>query len=334
MPFFICYNKDGDNMKIEDLPKIELHVHLDGSLSTEMAKRISLKDDDYILNNMIAKEKCEDLNEYLTKFSFPCDLLQSKKNLELFSSELAKDLEKDNVIYAEVRFAPLKHLNEGLSPDEVVESVISGLRTSKTKINVILCMMRNDAFSENLKVIDLAKKYLGNGVVGIDLAGAEALYPTEDFIELFNIARSKGIPFTIHAGEADGVSSINSAILCHTNRIGHGIRCIEDKDVMKTIRDNNILLEVCPTSNIQTNVVDKINNHPIKYLIENGIKVCINTDNRTVSNTTLSKEYKMLINELGLSIEDIINCNMNAIEGSFLSEEEKEYLMNKYRAFL
>lgn len=319
---------------LENMPKVELHVHLDGSLDIDLAKRLSLLDDDEIISNMIAKDKCIDLNDYLTKFSFPCSLMQSKNNLIKVAEALGKNFEKENVIYAEVRFAPLKHTLEGLSLDDVVTSVIEGFSNCKTKVNLILCMMRNDTFSDNLKVVDLAEKYLGNGVVALDLAGAEALYPTADFAELFSIVKSKNIPFTIHAGEADGVSSINAAIDIGTMRIGHGIRCLEDNETVNLIKEKEILLEVCPTSNVQTNVVDTISNHPIGKLKDMGIKVCINTDNRTVSNTTLSKEYKLLQDELGFTFDDLVQCNVNAINGSFLSKEEKRYLLQKYYSFI
>lgn len=319
---------------LENMPKVELHIHLDGSLDIDLAKRLSLLDDDEIINNMIAKDKCIDLNDYLTKFSFPCSLMQSKNNLIKVAEALGKNFEKENVIYAEVRFAPLKHTLEGLSLDDVVTSVIEGFSNCKTKVNLILCMMRNDTFSDNLKVVDLAEKYLGNGVVALDLAGAEALYPTADFAELFSIVKSKNIPFTIHAGEADGISSINAAIDIGTMRIGHGIRCLEDNETVNLIKEKEILLEVCPTSNVQTNVVDKISNHPIGKLKDMGIKVCINTDNRTVSNTTLSKEYKLLQDELGFTFDDLVQCNVNAINGSFLSKEEKRYLLQKYYSFI
>ncbi len=319
---------------LENMPKVELHVHLDGSLDIDLAKRLSLLDDDEIISNMIAKDKCIDLNDYLTKFSFPCSLMQSKNNLIKVAEALGKNFEKENVIYAEVRFAPLKHTLEGLSLDDVVTSVIEGFSNCKIKVNLILCMMRNDTFSDNLKVVDLAEKYLGNGVVALDLAGAEALYPTADFAELFSIVKSKNIPFTIHAGEADGISSINAAIDIGTMRIGHGIRCLEDNETVNLIKEKEILLEVCPTSNVQTNVVDKISNHPIGKLKDMGIKVCINTDNRTVSNTTLSKEYKLLQDELGFTFDDLVKCNVNAINGSFLSKEEKRYLLQKYYSFI
>lgn len=315
---------------IEKLPKVELHVHLDGSIRIETAKEILNESLDSIKENMIADEKCKDLNEYLTKFEYPSKILQTSSNLERVAYELATDLKRENVIYAEIRFAPLKHINKNLGLNEVVDSVLKGLRRVDIKTNLILCMMRNDNYDDNIKIINLANSYLNKGVCGIDLAGAEAIYKTEKFKKLFEIARNMNIPFTIHSGEADGYDSINSAISFGTSRLGHGIRVIEYDNLIDKIKENNILLEICPTSNVQTNVVDKYCNHPIKELIDKGVDVCINTDNRTVSNINLNLEYKKLYNEFGFDKDLFIKTNLSAIKHAFITEEEKEELIQKY----
>lgn len=315
---------------IEKLPKVELHIHLDGSIRPSTAAYLLNKGIDDVSNNMIASDKCEDLNEYLTKFDYPEKILQTKENLERVAYELALDLKKDNVIYAEIRFAPLKHIKEGLTLDSVVDSVLDGLSRVNIKTNLILCMMRNDTYSDNLKVIELASKYLNKGVCGIDLAGAEALYKTSSFKELFVMAKKYNIPFTIHSGEADGYDSILAAINFGATRIGHGIRAIEYDDLINLIIDNNILLEVCPTSNVQTNAVDKYTDHPIKKLIDKGVNVSINTDNRTVSNISLNLEYKKLQESFGFTKELFIKTNLNAIEHAFVSLDEKAKLKKEY----
>lgn len=315
---------------IEKLPKVELHIHLDGSIRPSTAAYLLNKSIEDVSNNMIASDKCEDLNEYLTKFDHPEKILQTKENLERVAYELALDLKKDNVIYAEIRFAPLKHIKEGLTLDSVVDSVLDGLSRVNIKTNLILCMMRNDTYSDNLKVIELASKYLNKGVGGIDLAGAEALYKTSSFKELFVMAKKYNIPFTIHSGEADGYDSILAAINFGATRIGHGIRAIEYDDLINLIIDNNILLEVCPTSNVQTNAVDKYTDHPIKKLIDKGVNVSINTDNRTVSNISLNLEYKKLQESFGFTKELFIKTNLNAIEHAFVSLDEKSKLKKEY----
>lgn len=320
-------------MLLNDLPKIELHVHLDGSVNLSLISNLSGNSLDTIKEKMVAPDKCIDLKDYLERFNYPCYFMQSKDNLELIARNLLDDLKKDNVIYAEVRFAPLKHMNSGLSINEVIESVISGFKDNDIKINLILCMMRNDSFEDNKKVIEVAKKYLNRGVCAVDLAGDEHGYPTSNFIDLFELAKSYGVPFTIHAGEADGPSSVESATYFGAKRIGHGIRCLEDYALVDEIIDKNIHLEVCPTSNVQTNVVDSISKHPIKKLFDLGVNLSINTDNRTVSNTSLTNEYNLLRDNLNFGINDFIKCNINAINSSFLSNEDKVKLKEKYMSY-
>lgn len=315
---------------IEKLPKIELHVHLDGSVRIETACEILNENIDVVKENMIAKDKCIDLNDYLTKFEYPKKILQTKENLKRVAYELALSLKYDNVIYAEIRFAPLKHIDAGLTLDEVIDSVLSGLKLVDIETNLILCMMRNDSYVDNLKVIELAHKYLNKGVCGIDLAGAESLYKTSSFKDLFVIAKKINIPFTIHAGEADGYDSIKSAIDFGTKRLGHGINSIKYPDLLKRIKDEDILLEICPTSNIQTNVIDEYINHPIKQFIDQDIKVSINTDNRTVSNITLNDEYERIENNFNLTKEQFVKTNLVAIEHAFISEDKKMQLKEEY----
>ena len=190
--------------------------------------------------------------------------------------------------------------------------------------------MRHFSFEDNLKTIELASKYLAKGVVAIDLAGAEALYPTANFKRLFQIAKDKNIPFTIHAGEADGKDSILSAISFKTKRIGHGVRCIEDNEVLNLIKENNITLEVCPTSNIQTNIFENYYDHPIKKLYDMDILVTVNVDNMTVSNINLTQEYEKLVQNFNFTLKDLKKMNINAINVAFLSDELKE----KYRKII
>ena len=305
------------------MKKIELHLHLDGSVRLNTASTIgNIKKED-----MIAKDKCTDLNDYLTKFDKVNEIMQTSETLEKFAYELAEDLKKDDVIYAEIRFAPIKHLKKGLTMDEVVQSVLNGLKKVDIKTNLILCLMRGESFQNNLYTIKTALKFLNKGVVAIDLAGAEAIYKTENYRELFTIAKDNNIPFTIHCGEADGTSSIKSAISFGTKRIGHGIRCLEDNDLVNEIISKNIALEICPTSNVQTNVVDVYKKHPIKKLYEKGVLTTINTDNRTVSNITLKEEYNKLKKAFDFTENDFLNMNINAINSAFISDEEKQELL-------
>ncbi len=307
---------------LKEIPKVNLHLHLDGSIRIKTTCELTNMDIKQVKKLMIAS-KCDSLDEYLTKFTLANEIMQTKENLTRIAKELVLDLKKEHVIYAEVRFAPLLHIKKGLSPKEVVDSVLRGLNDNEIKVNLILCMMRHFNFEENLKTIELARKYLNKGVVALDLAGDEALYNTSSFKELFQIIKKKDIPFTIHAGEAAGVDSILSAISFGAKRIGHGVRCIEDKRAISLIKQKGITLEVCPKSNVDTNIY-KYNNHPIKKLYEEGVLVTINTDNQTVSDITLTKEYKKLIKYFNFKLEDFKKMNINAINSAFIESKEKE----------
>lgn len=312
---------------MKELPKIELHVHLDGSIRITTAAEILDKSEEWVKENLIAPFTCSNLNEYLSKFMIPIQILQTRENLVRVSHELAEDLVKDGVIYAEVRFAPMQHTKNGLTPDEVVKAVLEGFSSSRIPIGVILCMMRNGTIEENVQVIDLAKKYIKEGVCGIDLAGAESIYPTKQFLPLFEIARKKQVPYTIHAGEADGISSIDAALLAGAKRLGHGVRVIEDETTLKKVKQNKILLEVCPTSNVQTKAVTTYMQHPIRQLYDAGCLISINTDNRTVSNVTLTEEYQRLQNQFHFTKEDFCKINKQAVNCSFSDDFTKKKLI-------
>lgn len=303
------------------MPKIELHLHLDGSVRTQTACEILNRNvkDEMQVNN------CQNLTDYLSKFEMPIKVMQTKENLERISYELALDLKEDNVIYAEIRFCPLFHTNN-LSLDEVVTSILKGLKKVDIKTNLILCMMRGLEEEENKKIIYLAKKYLNKGVVGIDLAGDEAKYKTKDYEYLFKLAKENNIPFTIHAGEADDYISILDAVKMGAKRIGHGVKVIDSENTIDKLIKENITLEVCPKSNIDTCIVNEYKLHPIQKLYKSGVKITVNTDNKTVSNIDLTKEYQNLAFTFNFTKNDFLKFNINAIEASFLNNLEKEEL--------
>lgn len=320
------------NEELIKLPKIELHLHLDGSVSIELASQLTGLNIEELKNVMIAPNKCENLSEYLTKFDFPGSLMQTKENLTLISKDLVDRLAKQNVIYAEIRFAPMFHTKGYLTYEEIIESVLEGLHSNpNVKTNLILCMMRGLPREENLKTIEIAKKYLNRGVCALDLAGAEDKYPIDNYTELFEIAKSKNIPFISHAGENGSANEVRKAINIGAKRIGHGIHSIDDIEVLKLIKEKNILLEICPTSNIQTNSIDKYENHPIEKLYKLDIPLCINTDNSTVSNISLTEEYLKLSDYFNFTIKDYKQMNINAINSSFLNSKEKEELLKLYK---
>ena len=319
---------------LKKIPKIELHVHLDGSLNIDKISEITKEDKKVLEEKMTAGEKLSSLKDYLDKFDYAVSLLQIPDLIRKLTSSLREDLIKDNVIYAEVRYAPLKHISY-ISMDEFIDIVYEELnKDKKLKVKLILCMMRNDSKLNNMKVINLAKKHLKKEVVGIDLAGNEDSYPTKDFKDLFDYANELKIPITIHSGESTNYKEVEAALNMHAKRIGHGIRSIDNFDLINKLKDNNILLELCPTSNVQTNSVDIYKNHPIKLFSLLGVTYSINTDNRLVSEIDLSREYKKLIDNRLVTIEGIIKSNLNAIKYSFLTEEEKVTLFKKYNDLL
>ena len=318
--------------KIKNMKKVELHLHLDGSVRLETAIELTGRSREDLISKIVACDKCENLSEYLTKFDLPISIMQTKDNLRRVASDLVDYLEKENIIYAEVRFAPMFHVKNGLSYEEVVEAVLEGLNNnSNVKTNLILCMMRGMNRIDNIKTIEVADKFLSKGVCAIDLAGAEDKYPLEDYLELFDIVKEKGIPFTIHAGENGSYEEVEKAVSIGAKRIGHGIHAIDNVDTLNMLRDNGILLEICPTSNVQTNAVDVYNKHPIKKIYDMGINISINTDNVTVSNVSISDEYIKLYNSFGFNIDDFNKINVMAIENSFLSDLEKEKLKILFR---
>lgn len=320
--------------------KAELHLHLDGSLRPEsvidIAKLEKIDIPSYDVDELIKYLRVDsgnkDLVEYLGKFDIPCRVMQSKYSLARTAYELAEDLAEEGYIYAEIRFAPHLHIKGGLKLEEVIEAVLEGLNRAMERYeitcNVLLCILRHQPVQCGGEVLELAKKYSKKGVVGIDLAGDEK-NPASLFEETFREAKEEGIPFTIHAGEALGAESVWEALRLGAARIGHGIRAYEDKELMEYLRDNEVYLECCPISNYQTKVLEDFNNYPLKSYLDYGLKVCLNTDNKTVSNTNYNKEIEFLEGYTPLTEEDICRMAENAIRGAFISRKEKERLLKK-----
>lgn len=318
-------------MSLTKMPKIELHCHLDGSLNPKIVSEALSVSEKMVQKNMMVDPNNIDLNTYLEKFKVPLKMLQTKEFIRRAVKDLLKAMKKETVLYAEIRFAPQLHTEKGLTMEEVVETILEEIKQESNMIcNLILCMMRNAKENDNKAVIDVAAKYWNRGVVAIDLAGAEGLYPTENFENLFRYAKEKNIPFTIHAGEVGNVSSIESALQFGTKRIGHGICAIQSPSCIKHLKKEKVTLEVCPTSNVQTKAVASIKEHPIYELYKQGVKVTIHTDNRTVSNTSLTKEYELLIQHFPFTLQDFKMMNCYAIDAAFLTEEQKQKLKEKY----
>ena len=304
---------------------IDLHLHLDGSLTPgyiiRQAKKqgISLPawEEKELLKYMTAPPDCKDLNEYLEKFALPGSVMQTEEALKEAALDVCMQMKEQGLKYVEIRFAPQLHTKKGLTQEQVVNAVLKGLICDKEfESKAILCCMRMEHNEkENMETIRLASKYLGKGVVAADLAGAEALFPTSSFEAVFKEAARKGVPFTIHAGEADGPKSIWEALRFGAKRIGHGVRCLEDEKLVEYLKEKQIPLEVCPTSNFQTRAVK--GEYPLKKMLEMGLCATLNTDNTTVSGTTLEKEFIFAKEQLCLTEEELEQLKKNAEKAKF-----------------
>lgn len=313
---------------------IDLHLHLDGSLPLHTVRElasmqgVSLPESNReLLERLQVDEDCKDLNEYLSKFFFVLSLLQRRDAIVTAAYHLAEELRQQGLLYSEIRFAPQLHTEKGLSQREVVEAAIEGIRKSDFHANLILCCLRNDCNrKENLETVHLAKAYLGKGVCAVDLAGAEALFPTADFAEEFALANELGVPLTIHAGEAAGPESVVDALAFHPRRIGHGVRSMEDAMLVERLAREGIPLELCPTSNLNTHIFAGIGAYPIRQFLRAGVRVTVNTDNMTVSGVTLESEYQRLMDTFSLTAPELETLVRNAAASAFASAEEKAWL--------
>lgn len=319
---------------------IDLHLHLDGSISVSAARKlaamqgIALPDDDGELKRRLyLSDGCTDLNEYLSMFEFPCSLLQTAEAISEAVYLLKEELAAQGFLYAEIRFAPQKHLSRGLTQKEVIAAALSGMKRSSLPSGLILCCMRGDDNRDaNLETVRTAEQFMADGVCALDLAGAEALYPTENFRELFVLAAQRQIPFVAHAGEASGPDSVRRALEYGVRRIGHGIRSVEDPALMARLAQLRMPLELCPTSNLNTSIYPNMRSYPIRTLMENGVVVTVNTDNMSVSNTTVRGEFQKLIDALDFTLEEIGNLLLNSVDASFADGTLKDAMRRKIKA--
>ena len=326
-------------MNFSTLPKIELHCHLDGSLRPEtiidIAKREGIRlpsiEIEELEKELIAPLECESLDEYLKRFAIPNLVMQSKGNLRRITFELFEDSAQENVKYMEVRFAPLLHVAQGLRVEEVIESVIAGMKDAEAKFdikgNIILSCMRTMSVESAFEVVEKGKEFLGKGVVAIDLCASEEAGFCGQFVEPIALAREYGYHVTIHAGETGvGKNVLEAVELLGAERIGHGVFIKDCTGAYDIVKEKQVVLEMCPTSNVQTKAVNHFSEHPIYQFHQNGIKVTVNTDNRTVSDTTMAKECTIIFNEFALSEKDYRQIYLTSVEASFADRETKEKL--------
>ncbi len=346
--------KDSDGLRpivpfevFRALPKTDLHVHLDGSLRLETILDLAQSEKINLPANTV--EGLRDvigcgrhfgsLVEYLRGFEITLQVMQTEESLERIAFELAEDAHRENVRYMEVRYAPMLHTRHGLKLTRVVEAVLQGLRRAREtygiKANVIICGIRNISPESSYEMAELAVAYKGRGVVGFDLAGAEADFPPKHHRAAFQLVRDNNINCTIHAGEAYGPESIAQAIhVCGAHRIGHGCRLRENGDLLHYVNDHRVPMECCPSSNVQTGAVRDLRSHPLKLYFDLGLRITINTDNRLITDTTVSQELYLVHKELGVPFEDLKSIIVAGFKSSFQPFHEKQALLRRVTAEL
>jgi adenosine deaminase len=330
---------------IKRMPKADLHVHLDGSLRINTILDIAKKEkielpsmDSKVLSQIIKPGMtCQSLNEYLKAFDITLKVLQTEESLFRASYELAIDAASENCQYLEVRYSPILHQAKGLKLTTIVESVIAGLtraeKEKNIKTGVLICSIRNTNPETSLKLAELAIAYKNKGVVGFDLAGAEENYPPKKHREAFYLILDNNINTTVHAGEGYGPESIAQALhYCGAHRIGHGTRLKEDGDLLNYVNDHRIPLEICLSSNIQTKAAPSFPDHPIKFYYDFGLRITLNTDNRLITDTTLSKEIWLASQYYNLGFDDIRKILVSGFKSAFLSYQEKVKILKDIQA--
>ncbi len=324
------------------LPKTDLHCHLDGSLRLktmlDLAEKQGVKlpadSEEGLGKAMKLGQRHKSLEDYLKGFDTTLSVMQTEDSLYRTAYELAQDAAAENVRLIEVRYAPVLHLNKGLKVTAVVESVLEGLRAASRDFGIIagvlVCGIRNMSPETSLRLAELSVAYKNKGVLGFDLAGAEHGNPAKDHQDAFQLILNNNVNCTVHAGEAYGPPSIAQALhYCGAHRIGHGVRLREDGDLLNYVNDHRIPIECCPSSNVQTGAVEEFATHPFKFYLDFGIRVTVNTDNRLITDTTVTKELSLLSNQFGLTFADVNNILIAGFKSAFLTFHDRAHLIRR-----
>ena len=320
------------------MPKVELHLHLDCSLSYQAVSRlvpsISRREFDA---EFIAPPQCTSLADFLTRAPRGFQLMQSEDALRLVTEDLLEQLSQDGVIYAEIRFAPLLHTAAGLTPEAVVAAVDRAteqcIEATGIEARLILCTLRHFNQAQSLLTAQLVERFKGSRVVALDIAGDESGFSIDAHIPAFRYALDHGLGRTAHAGEARGAGSVWETLRAGApSRIGHGVRSIEDASLVEHLRRERIHLEVCPSSNVQTRTFLTYGAHPVDRLLRAGVSLGINTDARTIANVTLEQEYDRLRQHFGWGAEELLACNREALRAAFLDEPLRARLLAQLTA--
>jgi adenosine deaminase len=327
--------------KLRQLPKAELHCHLDGSVrpSTllELGREARVQMPKHTPEELAEFMRVDDartLEDYLRRFDVTVSVMQTEEALERIAYELAEDASEDGVRYIEVRNAPILNVVHGMTLVQAIEAPLRGLRRAEKDFGIIgrfiVIALRNFTPEDSLEMAQLAVEFKNEGVVAFDLAGGEKGNPAARHVAAFRYAREHDLAVTVHAGEGDGAESIREAVhVCGANRIGHGTRLIEDAELTQYVNDRRIALEVCLTSNVQTRVADSYEAHPLREYFDRGLNVTLNTDNRLMSGTTLTDEFVHAAEHLGFTVDELAGIALNGFESAFLPWEERLMLIEE-----
>ena len=334
-------------MELTQIPKIELHLHLDGAVPPEtmwrmaQEKGLALPADtlEDFRTWLVRTADCRDVNTYLARFELPLQLMQDAPSIERITFDVLSTLARQGHVYDEVRFAPQLHTRQALCQQDAIEAVLAGraqaLRAFPDyRCGILLCCMcigpETVNMQENLQTVRLTRQYLGSGVVGLDLAGAEGIVPLENFHPIFDLARELSLPFTCHAGDSQGPETVRAALNFGAKRIGHGHHIYDDPTLWPRAIRQGVTLEICPTSNIQCKTQPSYALHPAKRLLDAGLRVTISTDNMTLAAVTLEDEYRHCVTQMGFTGEDLRTMARYALDAAFLPEAEKREIAGKF----
>lgn len=329
------------------LPKTDLHCHLDGSLRIPTILDLAARQDvelpstnpETLKQAVTVNSGLQSLEDYIRKFDITLSVLQTPEALERSAYELAEDAAGENVRYLEVRYSPILHTQQGMREIETIDAVLRGLRRAEhdfaIRTGVIICGIRSISPDISLQLAEMAVAYKGRGVLGFDLAGSEENYPAKDHREAFYLILDNNINTTLHAGEAYGPESIHQALhYCNAHRIGHGTRLKEDGDLLNYVTDHRIPLEICLSSNVHTGSVTSLARHPLRFYFDYHVRVTLNTDNRLISDTTLTREYALAQEYYGFELEDFKEIILNGFKSAFLPYRERLVMIKEVMAEL
>jgi adenosine deaminase len=326
-------------MNLKTLPKIDLHLHLDGAirvptiaaLGDELGIPLPTYDPQKLAKFVQVDRDCRSLTDFLKRFEIFYPILPFAKTQERIAYELCEDCARDNVIYFETRFAPALASSNSFTMEDAVVAALEGLRRGQRDFGVrcglILCCYRSGSLQQNIATVELAHKYRDKGVIGIDLAGDELRFPAAPLAAAFALARKHEIPITIHAGEGERPENIREAVFEHgATRIGHGVSLQRDPELLKRVRDHGTVFEICLTSNLQTCTVPAMRAHPFKKFLDEKLRVTLNTDDPGISNITLTDEFELAAREFKLTPAQIRDLLTTAAGAAFVPPSERARL--------